>query len=169
MMPSNGLENPLRPTPGLSGAEVEPPCGRERSKSPLAKSRAQPRERERSRKTYLERTENPSFLIATRTYSREKSTHCKHRVIAISNRHKIHFFTERSERACTEPSERVPVACPFGHKSPITSRSPLLFANRGSAELEIVPSRCKQRATTLSNRGEIRVVARLVAPRQAHA
>jgi hypothetical protein len=38
-----------------------------------------------------------SFLIATRAYSREKSTHCKQRVIAISNRHKIHFCN-RSRR-----------------------------------------------------------------------
>jgi hypothetical protein len=50
------------------------------------------------------------------------------------------------------------VACPFPHESPIPSHSPLLFANRGSAELAMVPSHCKQRATTPSNRGEMRVV-----------
>jgi hypothetical protein len=49
-------------------------------------------------------------------------------------------------------------AWPFPHESPIPSHSPLLFANRGTAELEIVPSPCKQTATILSNRGEMRVV-----------
>ncbi len=90
-----------------SGAEVEPPCGRERTKSRRAcpersrrtKSRAEPRDRERSRKTCpacpersrRERAENPPFLIATRTYSPEKLTRRKNRVIRFSNRHKIHF------------------------------------------------------------------------------
>ncbi len=87
--------------PGINSAEVEPPCGRERSKSTQAKSRAQPRE---------------------------------------------------------------PHARSFPRKSPITTHSSLLFANRGSAELAIVPSPCKQRATTLSNRGEMRVVEPLRRP-----
>jgi hypothetical protein len=50
------------------------------------------------------------------------------------------------------------VARPFRHESQIPTHSPLLLANRGSAELEMVPSPCKQRVTLLSNRGEIRVV-----------
>ena len=65
---------------------------------------------------------------------------------------------ERSERACAEESECVPVAWPLGHKLPIINRFPLLLANRGYAELEILPSPCKQRATILSNRGKTRVV-----------
>jgi hypothetical protein len=92
---ASGFRSPVDstgvPTPDLRRAEVEPPCGRERSESPLAKSRAQPRDREQSRKTYPERSQKPPFLIATRTYSREKSTHCKQKAIAISNRHKIQF------------------------------------------------------------------------------
>jgi hypothetical protein len=50
------------------------------------------------------------------------------------------------------------LACPFPHESPILTRSPLLIANRGYAELEIVLSPCKQRTTALSNRGGMRVV-----------
>jgi hypothetical protein len=86
--------------------------------------------------------------------------------------------TERSERACTEQSERACTACPAcpermrgkpsrrEHSECVSSpstefHSPLLFANRGNAELEMVPSRCKQRTTTLSNRGEMRVVEAL--------
>ena len=99
------LEEPaLRETKG-SGAEVEPPCGRERSKSRRAcpersrrtKSRAQPRE--------------PNGPVP---------------------------FTSADRTECVHP--------------------PLLLANRGSAELEMVPSPCKQRATLLSNRGKIRMV-----------
>ena len=115
MMPSNGLENSAGSKPALlalpalsraegsavegSGAEVEPPCGRERSKSPQAKSRAQPRDRERSRtacpacpeRSRRERSEKPPFLIATRAYSHEELTHWKQRPTTLSNRHKIHF------------------------------------------------------------------------------
>ncbi len=52
------------------------------------------------------------------------------------------------------PLERSHV-CPFRHQSQIL---PLLLANRGYAELEILPTPCKQRATLLSNRGKTRVV-----------
>ena len=45
--------------------------------------------------------------------------------------------------------------CPFRHESLIL---PLLFANRGYAELEIALSHWKKGATTLPNRGEIQVV-----------
>jgi hypothetical protein len=74
---------------------------------------------------------------------------------------------ERRERACAacpacpeptrgKPSRREHSECV---SSPSTEfHSPLLLANRGFAELEILPSPCKQRATTPSNRGEIRVV-----------
>ncbi len=75
----------------INSAEVEPPCGRERSESPQPKSRAQPRDRERSRKTYPERTQKRPFLIATRTYSPQESTHCKQTPTTRSNRNKIHF------------------------------------------------------------------------------
>ena len=108
-MPTNGLENPARPRPDLpavSPAEVEPPCGRERSKSPRAKSRAQPRDRERSQKTSPERAEKPTFLIATRTYSREELTRRKHRMIRFSNRHKIHFVNGVALLRSTEDSRR---------------------------------------------------------------
>jgi hypothetical protein len=49
------------------------------------------------------------------------------------------------------------VACAF-RESRIRRQSLLLFANRGYAGLEVVPTPCKQRATILSNRGEMRVV-----------
>jgi hypothetical protein len=49
-------------------------------------------------------------------------------------------------------------ACPFRYESRICNHSPLLLANRGYAELEMVPSPCKQRTTTRSNRGEMRVL-----------
>jgi hypothetical protein len=38
--------------------------------------------------------EKPSFLIATRAYSRQELTHCKQRATTLSNRHKIAFFSE---------------------------------------------------------------------------
>jgi hypothetical protein len=61
--------------------------------------------------------------------------------------------------ACPEPSRREHSECV---SSPSTEfHSPLLFANRGNAELEIVLSHCKQRTTSLSNRGEMRVVEAL--------
>jgi hypothetical protein len=169
-----------------SAAEVEPPCARERSKSRRAcpersrrmKSRAQPRDRDRSRKTWPERAEKHPFLIATRTYSREKSTHCKQKVIAISNRHKIHFYTEPACRtgrrsgcvlfllhpggdgaADRMPSDECRVLRKF-LPHPVLSEveGPKLNANRGYAELAMALSRCKQRTTLLSNRGEMRVV-----------
>jgi hypothetical protein len=70
-----------------------------------------------------------------------------------------------SRRNCTgiptpDLSEVEGVACRF-RQSRITDHSPLLSANRGYAELEMVPTPCKQRAITLSNRGEIRVVQAL--------
>ncbi len=39
-------------------------------------------------------TEKPSFLIATRAYSRRELTHCKQRVKTLSNRNKIHFCNQ---------------------------------------------------------------------------
>ena len=114
MMPSNGLKNSARSKPALlalsaveglalpalsraegsaiegSGAEVEPRCGRERSKSPQAKSRAQPRDRERSRTACPERSEKNPFLIATRAYSHGELTRWKQRASTLSNRGKIH-------------------------------------------------------------------------------
>ena len=96
-----------------SGAEVEPPCGRERSKS---------------------RRACPACPEASR---RERSRR------------------ERSERALTEGS-------------PPHRALPKLNANRGTNLLAIVLSYCKQRATILSNRGEMRVVQSTLAPLGAH-
>ena len=70
----------------------------------------------------------------------------------------------KSTQAKSRAQPREPHARSFPRKSPITTHSSLLFANRGYAELEMVPSRCKQRATTLSNRGEMRVVEPLRRP-----
>ena len=165
-LPASGFRSPVDstgvPTPDLSGAEVEPCCGRERSKSRRAcpersrrtKSRAQPRE-----------PKGPALLACTacpeesrRERSRRACPACPERTRGKRSRR------ERSERACAEQSECVPVAWPLGHKLPIINRFPLLLPNRGYAELEILPSPCKQRATLLSNRGKTRVVKPLRGP-----
>ena len=59
--------------------------------------------------------------------------------------------TERSERALTRGSPPHPVL-------------PKLIANRGTNLLAIALTHCKQRPTTLSNRGEMRVVELTLAP-----
>ncbi len=56
------------------------------------------------RKAYRETRPKRPFLIATQTDSREESTRCKQKVIAISNRNKIHFlqaaFSSAHRSAC---------------------------------------------------------------------
>src|SRR5574337_856742 len=61
---------------------------------------------------------------------------------------------KRSGRALlarTERSERALRAAERSRQSPLPTHPLFLFANRGYARLEIVPSLCKQRATALPN------------------
>ncbi len=91
-MPSNRLENSARPKPALLALREAEGSGVEGSVANVsAASRPEPRRPVCVAETAAKDLPNPSFLIATRAYSRQELTHWKQRAATLSDRDKIHI------------------------------------------------------------------------------